>query len=121
MHSEEKPSWLKVKAPVDDSIYRMRDTISRRGLKTVCTASRCPNVPECWGRGEATFMILGGVCTRACSFCSVSSSREGEPVDKEEPERIARAVEDLDLKHAVITSVTRDDHIKLAKPRAPAT
>ncbi len=109
MHRKEKPSWIRVKAPIGDTVAKMRGEMSKRGLRTVCTASRCPNLPECWARGEATFMILGEMCTRNCKFCSIPSSRKGEPLDEDEPVRVARTVKDLGLNHVVITSVTRDD------------
>ncbi|MFP4197542.1 MAG: lipoyl synthase [Methanomassiliicoccales archaeon] len=104
----EKPPWLKVKAPSGESFERTKRVVSEHGLRTVCTSSRCPNVPECWGRGEATLMILGEVCTRNCAFCSVPTGRP-EGVDPTEPERMAHMVQETDIRHLVVTSVARDD------------
>ena len=95
--------------PTGQNIDRVRGTVRGHGLHTVCDSSRCPNLAECWGRGTATFMILGSICTRSCRFCAVSSGDPGGIVDKDEPTRVAQAVRDLGLKHVVITSVARDD------------
>jgi lipoic acid synthetase len=107
--SLDKPPWLKVRAPTDPKFKEMRDLISSRGLRTVCTASRCPNTSECWSSGNATFMILGGTCTRNCGFCAVPSGNPNGEIEPDEGERIAEVVEELGLSHVVITSVTRDD------------
>jgi lipoic acid synthetase len=104
----ERPSWLLLPAPDVEAFDRMRVVLSRLRLGTVCVSADCPNQGECFGRGTATFMILGGICTRRCRFCSVDKGAP-EPPDTGEPERVAEAVGLLRLKHAVITSVTRDD------------
>ena len=103
-----RPDWLKVRVPSGPAWARLRKLLREKNLHTVCEEARCPNVAECWGQGTATFMILGDICTRACRFCAVTT---GRPVglDLEEPERVADAVELMDLRHAVITSVNRDD------------
>ena len=101
-----RPEWLKVRLKSADTISRMRPVL--HGLHTVCESARCPNIGECWGRGTATFMILGDVCTRRCTFCAVPQGVAGPP-DPEEPARLADAVAELGLAHTVITSVTRDD------------
>ena len=103
-----RPDWLKVRVPSGPTWGRLRSLLREKNLHTVCEEARCPNVAECWGQGTATFMILGDICTRACRFCAVTT---GRPVglDLEEPERVADAVELMELRHAVITSVNRDD------------
>lgn len=103
-----RPEWLRVRLPSGPVWSRLRRLIRAKSLHTVCEEARCPNLAECWGEGTATFMILGDVCTRSCRFCAVTS---GRPVglDLEEPERVADAVEAMGLRHAVITSVNRDD------------
>ncbi len=106
--ANERPPWLVLPAPKREDMERMGTVLSSHRLGTVCEDADCPNIGECFGRGTATFMILGGACTRRCRFCSVGKSNP-DPVDKDEPERVAMAVEHLGLKHAVITSVTRDD------------
>ncbi len=105
---KERPSWLVLPAPNIEALDRMRAVLAGLHLGTVCESANCPNLGECFGRGTATFMILGGTCTRRCRFCAVEKGVPG-PVEKDEPERVARAVHLLRLKHAVITSVTRDD------------
>jgi lipoic acid synthetase len=109
LRSLDKPPWLRVRAPTDPKFREMRDLISTRGLRTVCTASRCPNTSECWSSGNATFMILGDICTRNCGFCAVPYGNPNGEIDSDEVERIAEIVEELRLSHVVITSVTRDD------------
>ncbi len=105
---ERKPSWLKMKLPGGEG-YRGVERIVRDGnLHTVCESAQCPNIGECWGRGTATIMILGDVCTRACGFCAVKTGRP-EFLDRNEPDRVAEAVKDMRLKHIVITSVNRDE------------
>lgn len=104
----ERPSWLVLTAPCPESIDRMESELSRLRLSTVCQSARCPNLGECFGRGTATFMILGSTCTRRCAFCAVDKGKP-DKVDEGEPERVAQAVQLLRLTHAVITSVTRDD------------
>lgn len=103
-----RPAWLRAPAPTGDNYRELKALVARLGLHTVCESAACPNVGECWNRRTATFMILGNVCTRRCSFCAV---RKGPPlpVDYDEPRRVAEAVALLGLRHAVITSVTRDD------------
>ncbi len=101
-----RPEWLKVRLKSADTISRMKPVLE--GLHTVCESARCPNIGECWGRGTATFMILGDVCTRKCTFCAVPQGDAGPP-DPLEPGRLADAVVQLGLAHTVITSVTRDD------------
>ena len=103
-----KPPWIRVKAPVSEGYRRTRQLIGQHRLNTVCQEAACPNVGECWSQGHATFMILGDVCTRGCSFCNVATGRPDEP-DRFEPARVADAVARLGLNHAVITSVDRDD------------
>ena len=103
------PDWLKVRIPSGEEYFEVRDVLRVHRLNTVCEDARCPNIAECWGQHRtATFMILGDICTRACAYCAVQS---GQPVglDESEPARVAAAVKDLRLKHAVITSVDRDD------------
>jgi lipoyl synthase len=106
---ERRPPWLTVKLPVSDGYERIRGLMRGLELNTVCEEARCPNIGECWGHGTATFMILGDVCTRACAFCAVTSGRRGGDVDADEPRRVAEAVARMGLRHAVVTSVDRDD------------
>ncbi len=103
-----KPPWLKVSLPSGEGFARVRELIRSQDLHTVCHSARCPNLGECWGNSTATFMILGDVCTRNCTFCAVDG---GVPLafDQNEPDRVANSVKLLELKYAVITSVTRDD------------
>jgi lipoic acid synthetase len=103
-----KPDWLKVRAPGSPSYLRLKGLMRDLNLHTVCEEARCPNIGECWNHGTATFMILGDVCTRACSYCAVAHGRPGA-VDPAEPERVAHAIQTLDLNYVVITSVDRDD------------
>ena len=109
VRSERKPDWLMVRMASGPNLGKVRETLRSRRVRTVCDSSRCPNLGECWGNGTATFMILGEVCTRSCRFCSVPSGDPQGQVDVDEAGRIANAIADLGLKHAVITSVTRDD------------
>lgn len=102
------PPWIRVKLPNNEQFVRMRQLVDTHRLHTVCESASCPNIGECWGRGTATFMILGARCTRNCGFCDVMPGQPEMP-DPEEPERVADAVHTLALTHAVITSVTRDD------------
>ncbi|MCZ7382266.1 MAG: lipoyl synthase [Candidatus Methanoperedens sp.] len=104
-----KPGWLKTKPPSGAKFIGLKKIIEEFKLNTVCTGARCPNMGECWGRGTATFMILGSVCTRNCRFCAVKKGKAGEPLDPSEPARIAQAVEKMGLKYVVLTSVDRDD------------
>jgi len=103
-----KPSWLKVKLPTGDNYRRVRSLVSEYKLHTICESGNCPNMGECWGAGTATFMILGNVCTRGCSFCAVATGRPPE-YDEDEPRRVAEAVRLMDVKHCVLTSVNRDE------------
>lgn len=103
-----KPSWIRVKAPQGEAYKRTRDIMRQGSLATVCEEAGCPNVGECWSQGHATFMIMGEVCTRACSFCNVATGKPN-PLNPFEPGRVAHAVQQLGLKHVVITSVDRDD------------
>ena len=103
-----KPRWLKVKAPGGPNYRRLDALMRSQGLHTVCEEANCPNIGECWERGTATFMILGDVCTRRCGFCNVKSGVPGL-VDRAEPLRVAYAVEQMELRHCVVTSVDRDD------------
>jgi len=104
-----KPEWLKVRLPGGGEFARLWAALRRYGLHTVCEEARCPNLGECWGGGTATFMLMGTTCTRNCRFCAVNSGKKGDPLDPEEPENVARAVEELGLSYVVLTSVTRDD------------
>ena len=103
-----KPRWLTVRAPGTAGYRRLKRLVHEQSLHTVCEEANCPNIGECWHHGTATFMILGGVCTRACAYCNVEHGQPG-PVDETEPARVARAVRALDLEYVVITSVDRDD------------
>lgn len=103
-----KPDWLKIQLPNTSEYNWMNKTIRDHKLHTICTSGKCPNAAECWGNGTATFMILGDICTRACKFCNVKTGKPG-PVDFKEPFRIARSIQIMKLRHAVITSVDRDD------------
>src|SRR5512138_634610 len=104
----QKPDWLKIKVPIGKQYVEVRDVIDRNKLHTICTSGQCPNKEDCWGRGMATFMILGNMCTRSCKFCAVATGRP-LPADLEEPARIAESVKNMKLRHCVITSVDRDD------------
>jgi lipoyl synthase len=105
---EPKPPWLKVRAPGSPNYLRLKTLMRDLGLHTVCEEARCPNIGECWHHGTATFMILGDVCTRACTYCAVAHGRPSE-VDRAEPERVANAIDAMGLSYVVITSVDRDD------------
>ena len=103
-----RPEWLKVQAPGGDSFANIKKMMRSKSLHTVCEEARCPNIGECWGSGTATFMILGDTCTRACSFCAIKTGRPGT-LNWEEPNDVARSVKEMQLKHAVVTSVNRDE------------
>ncbi len=103
-----KPDWLKIKLPGTEEYKWMNKVVKENHLHTICTSGKCPNAAECWAKGTATFMILGDICTRACKFCNVKTGKP-EPVDTKEPLRIARSIKIMKVKHAVITSVDRDD------------
>ncbi|HWZ45161.1 MAG TPA: lipoyl synthase [Candidatus Saccharimonadales bacterium] len=103
-----KPSWLKARAPMGDGYHSLKKLARTLDLHTVCESAQCPNIGECWNHGTATFMLLGNLCTRRCGFCAVPKGKP-EPLDYDEPRRVAEAVGRLGLKHAVVTSVNRDD------------
>lgn len=103
-----KPKWLRVKLPTGESYKNVRKLVDNYKLHTICESGNCPNMGECWGAGTATFMILGNVCTRSCGFCAVATGKP-DAVDWDEPERVARSVKLMEVKHCVITSVDRDD------------
>ncbi len=103
-----KPDWLRVKLPIGESYRNVRKIVDEHKLHTICESGNCPNMGECWGAGTATFMILGNVCTRSCSFCAVATGKPPE-YDEGEPKRVAEAVQLMGVKHCVITSVNRDE------------
>ncbi len=105
---QRRPEWIRVQAPNGETYSQLQELMRRKELHTVCEEAACPNMGECWGSGTATFLILGDVCTRACRFCDIKHGRPGE-LDWDEPERVAQAVKAMNLKHAVITSVNRDE------------
>jgi lipoic acid synthetase len=105
---EPRPPWLKVRFPASPNFARLQGLMRESGLHTVCEEARCPNIGECWGRGTATFMILGDTCTRSCGFCAVKTGRPLS-LDTDEPRRVALAIQRMGLRHAVITSVNRDE------------
>ena len=103
-----KPNWLRVKLPTGENYKHVRGLVDQHKLHTICESGNCPNMGECWGEGTATFMILGNVCTRSCGFCAVATGRP-DPLDWDEPQRVAEAIHLMKVKHAVITSVDRDE------------
>lgn len=105
---ERRPEWLKVKLPTGDTFRFLKEMMRSKELHTVCEEARCPNMAECWAAGTATFMILGDTCTRSCGFCAVKTGRPGT-IDLDEPRRVAEAIRQMNLTHAVITSVNRDE------------
>ncbi len=105
---QRKPSWLRVKLPIGEEFKKVRRLVDEYKLHTICQSGSCPNMGECWGAGTATFMILGNTCTRSCSFCAVKTGRPPE-YDEDEPRRVAEAIRLMQVKHAVITSVNRDE------------
>lgn len=126
-----KPDWLRVKLPIGQNYKKVRALVDEYNLHTICQSGNCPNMGECWGAGTATFMILGNTCTRSCSFCAVKTGRPPE-YDEDEPRRVAEAIQLMGVKHAVITSVNRDElkdrgaeiwyrTIRAVKELAPAT
>ena len=126
-----RPDWLRVKLPIGEDYKRVRRLVDEYKLHTICQSGNCPNMGECWGAGTATFMILGNVCTRSCSFCAVKTGRPPE-YDEDEPRRVAEAIKLMQVKHAVITSVNRDElkdrgaeiwyqTVKLTKELSPET
>lgn len=128
---KKKPDWLRVKLPIGENYRNVRKVVDEYKLHTICQSGHCPNMGECWGEGTATFMILGNVCTRSCSFCAVATGRPPE-YDTDEPQRVAEAIQIMGVKHAVITSVNRDElkdrgaaiwheTVKLVKELSPTT
>ncbi|MFU8843269.1 MAG: lipoyl synthase [Bacteroidales bacterium] len=105
---QHKPEWLKIKIPSGKSYVQIKDIVNRHKLNTICTSGHCPNIADCWGRGTATLMILGNICTRSCKFCNVKTGKP-LPVDFKEPERVADTIHKMGVRHCVITSVDRDD------------
>ena len=105
---KKRPDWLRVKLPIGESYRKVREIVDNNKLHTICQSGNCPNMGECWGEGTATFMILGNVCTRSCNFCAVATGRPPE-YDTNEPQRVAEAIQTMGVKHAVITSVNRDE------------
>ena len=103
-----KPDWLKIQLPKGDNYLKVKGILEEKGLHTICSSGKCPNMGECWNAGTATFMILGDICTRSCKFCATKTGKP-LPVDTDEPEKIAQSIKQLNLKHVVITSVDRDD------------
>ncbi|MBC7627559.1 lipoyl synthase [Ferruginibacter sp.] len=103
-----KPDWLRVKLPIGEDYRHVRNLVDTHKLHTICESGNCPNMGECWGEGTATFMILGNICTRSCGFCAVATGRP-EAVDWDEPQRVAEAIHLMKVKHAVVTSVDRDE------------
>lgn len=113
MHNEinkhiRKPDWLKIKLPKGDNYLKVKGILEEKGLHTICSSGKCPNMGECWNAGTATFMILGDICTRSCKFCATKTGKP-LPVDVNEPIKIAESIQHLNLKHVVLTSVDRDD------------
>lgn len=105
---KKKPDWLRVKLPIGEKFKKVRSLVDEYKLHTICQSGNCPNMGECWGAGTATFMILGNTCTRSCSFCAVKTGRPPE-YDEDEPRRVAEAIHLMQVKHAVLTSVNRDE------------
>src|SRR3954466_4988673 len=103
-----KPNWLRVKLPIGEEYKHVRNLVDTHKLHTICESGNCPNMGECWGAGTATFMILGNICTRSCGFCAVATGRP-DAVDWDEPQRVAEAIFLMKVKHAVVTSVDRDE------------
>jgi len=103
-----KPDWLKIQLPKGDNYLKVKGILEEKGLHTICSSGKCPNMGECWNAGTATFMILGEICTRSCKFCATKTGKP-LPIDTDEPEKIAQSIKHLNLKHVVITSVDRDD------------
>jgi len=107
--AERKPNWLKVRAPGGERYTKIKARARQLKLHTVCEEAHCPNVGECWGGGTATFMVMGGICTRGCRFCAVTTRRNGMPLDPDEPANVASGIAELELDYVVVTSVDRDD------------
>ncbi|MEM6696792.1 MAG: lipoyl synthase [Bacteroidota bacterium] len=126
-----RPDWLRVKLPIGEKYRHVRSLVDQYNLHTICQSGNCPNMGECWGAGTATFMILGNTCTRSCSFCAVKTGRPPE-YDEDEPRRVAEAIRLMEVKHAVITSVNRDERkdrgaeiwyhtVRMIKEQSPET
>ena len=107
--AERKPNWLKVRAPGGERYTKIKARARQLKLHTVCEEAHCPNVGECWGGGTATFMVMGGICTRGCRFCAVTTRRTGMPLDPDEPANVASGIAELELDYVVVTSVDRDE------------
>ena len=107
--TQRKPEWLKISLPQGKEYLNVRDVIARKKLHTICVSGKCPNMSECWGRGTATFMILGEICTRACRFCNVKTGSPQGIIDWDEPDRLSESIKSMNLRHVVLTSVDRDD------------
>ena len=105
---QKKPDWLKIRPP-SEKFHEIKHTLRKLNLTTVCEEAHCPNAAECWSGGTATFMVMGDTCTRGCRFCNIKTAKEGQPLDQEEPQKIAKAIKEWKLKYVVITSVDRDD------------
>jgi len=108
MNIKRKPDWLKIKLPEGEDYSRINTIVKQHKLHTICSSGNCPNMGDCWGRGTATFMILGNICTRACKFCNVPTGKP-LPIDTNEPQNLAETIKLMNLKHSVLTSVDRDD------------
>ena len=108
MRQKQKPDWLKIQLPSGDNYRKVKGIVNKHHLNTICTSGKCPNMGECWNNGTATFMILGDICTRACKFCATTTGKPLPP-DPNEPLNVAKSIKLMELKHAVITSVDRDD------------
>lgn len=108
MRQKQKPDWLKIKLPSGENYRKVKGLVNKHHLNTICTSGKCPNMGECWNNGTATFMILGEICTRACKFCATMTGKPLAP-DPKEPMNVAKSIKLMELKHAVITSVDRDD------------
>lgn len=108
MRTRKKPDWLKIQLPKGDGYVQVNHIVNKHNLHTICSSGKCPNVGECWGNGTATFMILGNICTRACKFCNVATGKPLPP-DPMEAKRVAKSIQLMQLNHAVVTSVDRDD------------
>src|SRR5574344_644361 len=106
--TQRKPDWLKIKLPKGTNFTQVKSIVQRYNLHTICTSGKCPNMGECWTAGTATLMILGDICTRSCKFCATKTGRPS-PIDPEEPANVAKSIQLMGLKHAVLTSVDRDD------------
>lgn len=106
---QRKPDWLKISLPKGKQYLDVKEVIARKKLHTICVSGKCPNMSECWGRGTATFMILGDICTRACRFCNVKTGSPQGIIDWNEPDRLSDTINSMNLKHVVLTSVDRDD------------